>query len=183
MTFDSNRLPADHSQRAPPVTIMTPHAARQSVLKPSSSLYVVGYGLNENLQTGFRLGAEIPVLSWDCAEGWAQARGCQPFSEIVLSELGHLGFRSDGRNRDSCGGDSGGPAFAVSLEKDECTGQAIQNSYLVAITSRGMRLNRGEGGNKICGGGGIYEVVARHSLVEWLRGLGIDVNVLQKPPA
>jgi hypothetical protein len=66
------------------------------------------------------------------------------------------------------------------METDAC-GQPIQRSYLIAITSRGMRLNRSESdSNKICGGG-IYEVVARNSVVEWLRGLGIDFNVEQNP--
>jgi hypothetical protein len=184
LTFDANSAPADDTgQRAQPAAIMTPRAAQLSVLKPSASLYVVGYGLTEKEEHGFRLGTEVPVLSWDCAERWAEGQSCQPFSEIVLSEFGRVG-RTDRRIRDSCQGDSGGPAFAASVEKDECTGQAIQRNYLVAITSRGMSLYRGEvDRNKNCGGGGIYEVVARRSVLTWLRGLGIDVAVHDKPAA
>jgi hypothetical protein len=164
---------------------MTPRAAQTSVLKPSSSLYVVGYGLTEVEKYGFRLGADIPVLSWDCAERWAEGRGCLPFSEIVLSEFGRVGgLRPDGRNRDSCSGDSGGPAVAVSVETDECTQQPVQKNYPVAITSRGMRLNRSEADStKKCGGGGIYEVVARNSVVKWLRELGIELAIHDKPAA
>jgi hypothetical protein len=185
LSFDANAVPADAAgQRVQPASIMTPRAAQLSVLRPSSSLYVVGYGLTQDKTSGFRLGAEIPVLSWDCAERWAESRGCQPFSEIVLSEFGQAGGRSDGRNRDSCGGDSGGPAFAVSVEMDECTQQPVQKNYLIAITSRGMRLNRSEADStKICGGGGIYEVVARRSVLNWLRGLGIDIAAQEKPAA
>ena len=128
--------------------------AQRSVLYPNASLSVVGYGLTENDETGQRLQAAVPVFSWYCAERWAQGRDCESFSELMLSELGHSFFRPDGNNPDICGGDRGGPAFAITIEGEE-QGKVKYQEYLVAITSRGMHMNRGEvDPDKRCGGGG-----------------------------
>ncbi len=173
LKFDPSKvgLDDDGKPKYDIASILPPRTAQKSVLNPSAHLRVVGYGLTEDAKTGARKATEVPVLTWDCAEGWASGRGCEAFSEIILSE-GSIGFRTDGRNRDSCGGDSGGPAFAVTIEKDACE-RFVRHSYLVAITSRGMKLRKGEGGNKACGGGGIYEVVARKSVLRWLAELGV----------
>lgn len=155
--------------------VMPPRIARRTVLQPGNTLKAVGYGRTETGDSGVRMAAPIPVMSWDCAEGWAKTRDCQSFSEFILSEAGLTGLKPGGRERDSCFGDSGGPTFAMSSESDSCS-RTVLRSYLVGITSRGMRLLRSEP-NKPCGGGGIYQVVARRSVFDWLESLGISIDL------
>lgn len=160
--------------------VMPPRVARRTVLQPGNSLKAVGYGRTETGDSGVRMAAPIPVMSWDCAEGWAKTRDCQSFSEFILSEAGLTGLKPGGRERDSCFGDSGGPTFAMSSESDSCS-RTVLRSYLVGITSRGMRLLQSEP-NKPCGGGGIYQVVARRSVFDWLEGLGVSIDLQSTVP-
>lgn len=183
LTFDPSQLPLDpqHNPIYTVASIMSPRAAQKSVLDPPSRLRVVGYGKTQNNKTGSRFQADVPVMTWDCAERWSNGRGCKSFDEIILSEVG-LGFRPDGENKDTCGGDSGGPAFAISSESDACK-NPLKRSYLIAITSRGMELRNTEIGNRPCGGGGIYEVVARTSVLNWLSDLGVSPVIHKEPTA
>ena len=102
----------------------------------------------------------------------APGLGCEPFTEIVLSEHGNGALRADGRNTDTCGGDSGGPVFAMTHDINEQTGKIRVHNYLVAITSRGMNIGQ-PNKNLPCGGGGIYEVVSRRSVQDWLTRFGV----------
>lgn len=158
--------------------IMPPSIARQSRLDVGGNLHAVGFGLTENNTLGRKLRVPIPVSSWDCSEGWAARRGCQSFSEIIMSERPGDGRQTLGR--DSCGGDSGGPAFAV-VATERCN-KIEKSHYLVAITSRGMELRSDESTGKPCGGGGVYEVVARRSVLDWLRGNGVVVDLENASP-
>jgi V8-like Glu-specific endopeptidase len=143
---------------------------------------VVGYGFTHRQgEWGNRQRANVPVASWDCTDRFAEGRGCQPFSEFILSDLGDAGARGTGKLKDSCGGDSGGPAFAVVQEDDGCGGRRSV-SYLVGITSRGIKLKSSDGFNKKCGGGGVYEVVARKSIASWLQGLRVPFVVPEMSP-
>ena len=159
--------------------ILPPALAQESALFPNASLRVVGYGQTENNAIGSKRMADIPVLSWYCAEAWAQRRACRPFKEMILSELARASYRPDGKDRDSCGGDSGGPAFARAIKGIECNKIQYKN-YLVGITSRGVNLTR-RNSTKPCGGGGVYEVVARNTVMSWLRGHGVNPKIASLP--
>jgi len=159
--------------------IMPPAFARSSRLAQSNRLLVVGYGLTERDTIGEKRAASIPVRTWECSEAWAERRGCQPFSEFILSELGLSGTRL-GQTGDSCGGDSGGPAFARVATTDKC-GAVEYADYLVGITSRGMWLDQREESGKRCGGGGIYQVVARYPILDWLRRSGVAIDPVTAP--
>ena len=182
VTFDPVLLgsPEQRAERYTIAPITPPAIARRMSLDPGGQLKAVGYGLTETGGINEKRAASIPVLSWDCAERFATVRGCQPFTELMLSELAQTALRPGGRYRDTCGGDSGGPVFAVSMEGDAC-GRPARRGYLVAITSRGMRLLRSEP-DKPCGGGGIYEVVARRSVLDWLARNGAVVDVRREVP-
>lgn len=181
ITFDPSALglPEQRKGLYTIAKVLPPALARVSRLEVGGNLLAVGYGLTETNSKGRKLGVPIPVSSWDCAEPWAGNRGCQSFSEIIMSARPAAG--KQGLGRDSCGGDSGGPAFAV-VATETCN--RVQKSYyLVAITSRGMQLRSDESTEgKPCGGGGVYEVVARQSVIDWLRANGVAVDVEKLVP-
>ncbi|GAA6213248.1 hypothetical protein NBRC116602_29890 [Hyphomicrobiales bacterium 4NK60-0047b] len=139
-----------------------------------NQMTIVGYGLTNIGRDGtivaggegVRRKAKVPVLSWFCTERWANSRGCSAFTEFMLSDFGTNGTVTNPNNRDTCAGDSGGPVF-VKLKKDY---------YLVGITSRAMYL-REQNSHIKCGGGGIYEVVGRNSILEWLNKNDVVLNL------
>jgi hypothetical protein len=130
---------------AAPVRIASP----QLVHSQFAQLVIVGYGFNNTQGQQNRIAvktwASVPVASYIC--GWPLEQGlyrCAPGLETVLIDV--LG-------RDTCGGDSGGPAFLF-------FGPGLY--YLIGITSRGVARS-GE-----CGAGGIYTLMVPR-IVDWVR--------------
>lgn len=106
-------------------------------------LLLVGFGYTHNDELGKKNYVLAPVAETIC--GSSSPHGCQPGVEIVAI---------DGlKKRDTCNGDSGGPAFIGMQER----------RFLAAVTSRG-----GE-----CGTGGIYSLVSP-KVIDWL---STDLNV------
>lgn len=89
---------------------------------------------------------DIVVASYDCkgaAAGGGGKYGCTPDTEMIAAGL----------NRDTCGGDSGGPVYIL--------GQDI-NLYLAAVTSRSVDPSGA------CGKGGIYAKLTVPKVKQWL---------------
>ena len=127
---------------------------------------VFGYGFTEQGKIGERRGAGVPVVSYTCTERRWRQQGCSSLREFVLSAQLSSGTKETyPRLRDSCGGDSGGPVFWYSAER---------RVYLVGIVSRGLNTTTRVAGQP-CGGGGIYSVVGRHSVIAWLESEGVNV--------
>lgn len=155
-----DHTPPEFMRRAQQVAIMR---ARTFVMKPKSQLEVVGYGLtdpnNEN-SWGERLQAAVNVASAACIEEWAAA-ACSAFREFVLSNV--IGPRPGSAHRDTCNGDSGGPAFV----------SGPPPRVLVGITSRGFPAP----GEESCGLGGIYGMPGTEPNLLWLKSLVPDLLV------
>lgn len=132
-------------------------------LAPGARLKVVGYGRTETNALGERRVVQVPILTGNCVIA-RYGQNCAPFKELILSdrEAGSLA-------KDSCGGDSGGPAFLRAGDK----------WLLVAITSRGTPgLLPGAGD---CGGGGVYELLGRDSVRTWLEANIARLKLLTQP--
>lgn len=137
--------PGARGRLAAPVRIAPPQLLHSSY----TQLVVVGYGTNNDRKQkqpiGLKMAASVPVVSYIC--GWPLEQGlyrCAPGLESILI---------DTMGRDTCGGDSGGPAFLFF---------APGLYYLIGITSRGVS-QFGE-----CGAGGIYTLMSPR-IVQWLQ--------------
>jgi hypothetical protein len=140
-------------------------------IRAVGSLMVFGYGYTERDVLGERMGAEIPVFSEAC-EKRAVWSNCYPFREMILAD--HPGSQ---KPRDSCEGDSGGPAvLALTVPPKNSTekeGKTV--NILVGITSRsapGTHVDQ----TRHCGGGGIYSVVGRYDVYDWLSRNGVELE-------
>ena len=134
-------------------------------LSVGQSLVAVGYGLDENGRYGARLMANIPILSFACEDAWLRYF-CAPFAEMVLAD------KSSVRARDTCPGDSGGPVYLF--------GKDNNHVQLVAIVSRAAPLPQNA---RNCGGGGIYELIGRQSVINWLSANNVpDKTIIPDAP-
>ncbi len=144
------------------VHIATIAPPSQIVAGSVGNLLVVGFGLPESGQpVGPKRLACVPIASRIC--GTPQARRdfrCAAGLETVLIDRG--------RGRDTCGGDSGGPVFAV-----QRTGWTYRYT-LVAITSRAVS------GSDCGSSGGIYSLVTPR-VVDWMRRIGVDIITYETP--
>lgn len=136
--------------------------------KSMSAFHVFGYGKTETGYVGQRRSAEIDIASSLCVDSKWQNLGCSPFLEFILSNHQNSSRSGISQFRDSCGGDSGGPVFW----KNE-----RGNLYLVGVVSRAIRSNVRLSGLP-CGGGGIYSVVGRHSVIRWLQENNVEVCLM-----
>lgn len=107
--------------------------------KKLGELQFVGFGLTEEdkFKTGQKRFAVSPVVEPIC--GSKSSHGCLEGAEIVAIDTL--------KKRDTCNGDSGGPAFVT----------VRSQSFLAAITSRGGA----------CGSGGVYSLLTPR-VVQWL---------------
>jgi hypothetical protein len=130
-------------------------------LRPSipkgARLTVAGYGYTSANTIGVRGKADIPVYSFACEDA-SLANSCAPFSEMILAESGGGG----GVRTDTCGGDSGGPVFWSQEGRPR----------LIAVTSRAAPGLQDDVAHH-CGGGGIYTLLGRNSVQQWLEMNGI----------
>jgi len=123
----------------------------------SASVRAVGFGQNNSAGTGGVIGIKyqvnIVIASYQCGGTTAmnipdnQVFRCKNPYELVAAGL----------NRDTCGGDSGGPVY-VSAENTKI--------YLVGVTSRAVDPN-GK-----CGPGGIYVLLGAPPIRAWLESQG-----------
>jgi hypothetical protein len=131
-------------------------AELRSILTTGRKLLVVGYGYIDDVNLGRRAQVPIPIKSAACTEP-ALAESCLAFAEMLLAEEPGPGIQND-----ACKGDSGGPVFLLE-----------GGSYkLVAVTSR---AGPGAHDNPVlhCGGAGIYTIIGRQSVFDWLEANGV----------
>lgn len=121
------------------------------------TMRVEGYGWDGNVvdSVGQRRFGNIRINSVICTEEWSRSMGCSPLYEFIMGIA-----LTNGRNVDTCKGDSGGPVFATLGGRE----------YLVGIISRGLPLQH-QYQRGVCGAGGIYSHLGRRDVVEWIRGL------------
>lgn len=105
---------------------------------------------------GLRLYADIAVATHVCSQADAQRFGCVAGKELVAQ--GHPAHQVEGPTPDTCGGDSGGPIFALVTQGGE------KRFYLIGVTSRGT--------SSACGAGGIYSLASTGDGATWLRAKG-----------
>jgi Trypsin len=122
---------------------------------------IAGFGLNDRAvekDIGLKMYADVPVYSAICGNGDLDAQvGCVPGREALLIDWQY-------HQRDTCRGDSGGPAFIRSRDN--------VRYFLVAVTSRAVD----QSGEALCGPGGVYTLVTP-AVVAWLRSLGVTTVV------
>ncbi|HBS30014.1 MAG TPA: hypothetical protein DEB06_11345 [Phycisphaerales bacterium] len=133
---------------AEPVNDITPiRVAAASSVESARDVRLVGYGntdLGGTTGYGVRRLVDVPVASCCCEPQAAREYGCQPRFELVAGP--------PVTGRDSCTGDSGGPALVqVGIEW-----------RLAGATSRGIPQAPAN-----CGYGGIYSRVDQH--LAWIR--------------
>lgn len=139
------------------------------------SLYIVGFGATESGLLARNLqGAAVSLLSRHCQRGWVFFSICAAFREFAL---GGSPLAADDTVTDSCGGDSGGPAYRMDTDavfnSDGLSLDYISHRTLVGIVSRALAgvVHPYPG---YCGGGGIYTAVGTRPVLEWLRSNKVD---------
>jgi hypothetical protein len=108
----------------------------------------VGFGLTQvgnSGSTGRKFEVALPKISNRCSSGIVGQMRCNPGMEIVLGTPG----------KDTCGGDSGGPAYTAERLPD-----GKFRIKLAGVTSRGPEA---------CNGFGVYTRVDQY--VDWLDGI------------
>ncbi|PBB22291.1 trypsin-like serine protease [Mesorhizobium sp. WSM4307] len=122
---------------------------------------VAGYGFEGDEESSIGLQREtiVDVNSFACADPIARHFMCKPFKEFVAGAV-----PTDGMVRDTCAGDSGGPAFAV----------VEGNLIPVGIVSRALPVQQFFPRHGDCGSGGIYTLIGRIDVLEWMRKSGVS---------
>jgi hypothetical protein len=116
-------------------------------------MQLVGFGYTENNILGEKRITASPIVDLICSAESEATRFCA---------LGRESVAIDGLTRhDTCGGDSGGPAFIYS---------GSTSYFLAAVTSRGGK----------CGSGGVYSLVTPEAL-RWMATLNIDLIMCDTP--
>lgn len=136
-------------------TVKPRHIA-QSAEVQGTQVTLVGFGTVDFDGTkgfGQKRRVTVPISSIDCGSAEDAAEfGCQIGKEMVAGHRGLL--------RDSCRGDSGGPAYIRT---------PLGGLALAGVTSRGIRNTE-----KVCGDGGIYVRVDK--FIDWIREkTGVDI--------
>ena len=123
-----------HLSSRVPVDTLHPRRRAGHYTPPNGILRLVGYGaLDASGRRGFgwKRKIDIPTTSWGCDENRSRTLKCDMDNEFVIPSSG---------GRDTCDGDSGGPAF-----------EYLDGWRLVGITSRAIATARVR-----CGDGGVY---------------------------
>ena len=125
------------------------------MLRAAAAVRAVGFGRRENAPAGQKFMVDIVIASYQC-DGLAltgvpddQVYRCRNPHELVAASL----------NRDTCGGDSGGPVFVF---------DANNEAQIAGVTSRAIHPS-GK-----CGPGGIYVIPAVEPIRQWLEARGIS---------
>ncbi len=137
----------------------------------AKSILAVGFGRTEDPDaepSGIKRQVEIPVASTACNGFVDSPRGAREDAAFYKCKKGQeLVAGSPLLDRDSCNGDSGGPAFITYGSQQ----------YLSGLTSRAVRRT----GYRRCGDGGIY-VRSDGDVLEWLTNHNIPVNIGEPAP-
>ncbi|RFB87656.1 hypothetical protein B5K11_26285 [Rhizobium leguminosarum bv. trifolii] len=152
------------------------------------SLYIVGFGATERGKLAANLqGANVGLISRHCARGRVFASYCAMFREFAL---GRSSSDPGSKSVDSCGGDSGGPAYRMDTDATFGTNSgkidAASRRTLVGIVSRALNgvVHPYPG---YCGGGGIYTAVGTRPVLDWLRSENVaflfDPDPIYQPEA
>ena len=127
--------------------------AQAEMIDQAALLLIVGFGTTDKLGTigyGKQRKVSVAIASPSCDASAAVDRyGCISGLEIVAGTP----------NRDSCSGDSGGPAYVKSGEQ----------WFLAGATSRGVRVS-----DAPCGNGGIY--VRLDKYVDFIKSVALANN-------
>jgi len=115
------------------------------------NISVAGYGFNGD-RVGTREEAIVTLNSMLCISRIAMNMTCTPHAEFVAGNVPRRGVASD-----TCGGDSGGPAFFR-------MGESI---LPVGIVSRALPVKHPYS-KESCGAGGIYTHLGRSDVIQWL---------------
>ncbi|MCC2113268.1 MAG: trypsin-like serine protease [Hyphomicrobiales bacterium] len=129
--------------------------ASEDQIKFTAQVRVVGFGASNSTAVPGLAGkffADIPISSYDCVEIENQFPGV-PYRCAATHEMIAAGL-----NRDTCAGDSGGPAYVWGMDSA---------SYIAAITSRSVDPTG------TCGKGGIYVKLSEGSIRQWLENNGV----------
>lgn len=125
-------------------------------IRNAASVRAVGFGRTSS-SVGFKYQVDIVIASYQC-DGSAfsgipdnQIYRCRPSFEMVAAGL----------NRDTCGGDSGGPVYVFGEDA---------KPYVAGVTSRATNPNG------TCGTGGIYVLLSASPVREWLVQRGVAFN-------
>ena len=124
-------------------------------LQAAASVRAVGFGRSELGGIGIKYMVDIVIASYQCngttlnGRSDSQVYRCRPSHELVAAGL----------NRDTCGGDSGGPVFVFGPDT---------KPYLAGVTSRAT-----DAGGR-CGPGGIYVIPAAPPVRAWLEARGVS---------
>jgi hypothetical protein len=142
---------AVYTLRSPMNDVAPRRIASENFVRAAASVRAVGFGKTSSAMFGSKFTVDIVIASHDCTEPAIQSGGpygCTSGAEMIAA----------GMNRDTCGGDSGGPIYVL--------GQDV-NLYLAGVTSRGVDPHGG------CGEGGIYVKLTNSRIREWLNAQGI----------
>jgi endonuclease G len=125
------------------------------IVQKATSYQIVGFGGFDRDASGELIAGEkrettVPSATNDCVgnlpttnRSYASAFGCAPGNELVAGKSG-LG-------RDTCNGDSGGPAMTDSSGRGIAKGQSGSSLKIAGVTSRATKSAK-----QPCGDGGIY---------------------------
>jgi hypothetical protein len=147
------------------------------------SLFIVGFGATESGALARNLqGANVGLISRHCVQGHVFQSYCASFREFAMGRTPNAA----GVPADSCGGDSGGPAYRMDSDFAFDVGgagvQAISDRTLVGIVSRALAgvVHPYPG---LCGGGGIYTTVGTRPVLEWLKSQKVAFDYQEEPIA
>ncbi len=158
--LDVALLVLERDARVPPRKRLKPERG----FTPIGTVRFAGFGARESTGRfgyGVKHFTDAPLSGWNCDPGREALFGCDPAAEFV--SIAGLG-------RDTCSGDSGGPALLATI--DPATGR---NAWmLVGIVSRAVASS-----TSVCGYGGVY---VRTDVVEpWLKEQLRTIFKLRRP--
>lgn len=129
-----------------------------ALINQADSVTVVGFGRTQAGALGFKYKADVEIATADCASDVLNDAG-QAAPAVFGCAEGRELVAASKRMRDTCEGDSGGPALVRLINRED----GSSAYFLAAVTSRSI-LHR----VRECGDGGIY-VRIDGEVESWLR--------------
>ncbi|MGR9438396.1 S1 family peptidase (plasmid) [Rhizobium leguminosarum] len=136
---------------------ISPHrVSPPNEIDDAASIRAVGFGRTPN-SIGFKYQVNVIIASPHCS---GTSFGSIPDGQIYQCSK-PFELVAAGLNRDTCGGDSGGPIYVFGSDTQV---------YVVGITSRAVSPESG------CGGGGVYVLLTEPPIQTWLVSQGVTFN-------